>query len=143
MSAKILFDLEPDEDGYPPIGSETVWATHIENNRYRLCNIPFFAREATLDDVVEVKEEGGVLVYKDIVQRSGNSLIRVIYHNETEREELCRGLRALGCVTELNNIHRIVAVSVPPNVQLEAVQAFLQRGEEQGLWGYEEPILMQ
>ena len=63
----IIVPMEQDEDGYPPAGSERLWALHVGEGRYRLDNIPFFARVLALGDVVSVvPEEGaeeGVLCY--------------------------------------------------------------------------------
>lgn len=144
MRRKIWFELQQDEDGYPPVGTETVWAIHRGENQYEIDNIPFFEKEATLGDVVEtVEDSDGLLSYKAMVKRSGNSLIRVVYYDTTDPGQLLKGLKDLGCLTELDKPHHLIAVNVSPEVELESIQAFLRRGLEQGLWGYEEPILMQ
>ena len=38
---KIVFSLVPDEDGYPPVASESLWAVNVADDEYRLDNIPF------------------------------------------------------------------------------------------------------
>ncbi len=40
---KIVFELQQDEDGYPPVTRESLWATPTDGGLYRLDNIPFFA----------------------------------------------------------------------------------------------------
>jgi hypothetical protein len=143
MLRRILFELEQDEDGYPPVGAETVWATHDGENRYVIDNTPFFATAATLGDVVEATEEDGMLRYKATIKRSGNSLIRIVYCDGTDPSELRNHLKTLGCSTEWDENHHLIALNIPPSVNLEEVQAFLRQGLEQERWDYEAPILMQ
>ena len=47
---KILFQLTQDEDGYPPIQVEGVWALSAPDGAdgYLIDNVPFFTRDATL-----------------------------------------------------------------------------------------------
>jgi hypothetical protein len=46
-------------------------------------------------------------------------------------------------MTERDENYHLTSVSVPPEVALASVQAFLRQGFEQKRWDYEEPILMQ
>jgi len=62
MSHKtILFELEQDEDGYPPAELEGVWAIEFADGGYKIDNIPFFTRQATLGDIVEARPVGDEL----------------------------------------------------------------------------------
>lgn len=140
---RIFFELEQDEDGYPPAATESVWAIPQGGDLYKIDNIPFFIREATLDDVVEAVEQDGALTYKATISRSGNSLIRVVYYKGTDPSELREQIKALGCSTEWDDNHHLISVNVPPHVKLTDVQAFLQQGSEQERFDYEEPLLMQ
>jgi hypothetical protein len=140
---KIIFPLEPDDDGYPPVGAERVWTREVAEGQFVIDNIPFFATQATLDDVVEAHENEGVLEYTATLRRSGNSLIRVIYYKGTDPADVRRQLEALGCTTELCGAFAIIAVNVPPNVKPDDVQTLLRHGFEEEKWDYEEPLLMQ
>jgi hypothetical protein len=143
MHKRILFEIEQDEYGFPPVGAETVWAIELGGNKFKIDNIPFFARAATLGDVVEANEIDGMLRYKKTISRSGNSLIRIVYYPGTDPKPLVTELEKLGCEAELDGHDHLIAVSVPPHVPLESVQAFLQQGSEMDRFGYEEAILMQ
>jgi len=140
---RIFFALEHDSDGYPPVGVETVWAKEESGtDRFVIDNIPFFATQATLGDVVGVASREGQVWYESTLEHSGNSLIRVLCHKGTDPAEVRQSLEHLGCATEWAAAYSLVAVSVPPNVRLAAVQDVLQRGEVEEKWGYEEPLLM-
>jgi hypothetical protein len=48
---KVCFRLEQDEDGWPPAGSEGLWAAPLGGDVYRIDNTPWFARNVAADDV--------------------------------------------------------------------------------------------
>lgn len=143
MNKKLLFHLEQDEDGWPPAAAETVWAIERENGRYVVDNIPFFAAEATLGDLVEAEWEDGFLTYRRTVGPSENSLLRVIVSDCVSPVHVQEDLARLGCSTELMAVYRLIAVSVPGHVELSTVIAFLRGGAEDERWDYEEAILRQ
>lgn len=143
MHRKVVFKLQQDEDGFPPVNYESVWALPVKDDTLLIDNIPFFAREATLGDLVQVTQLNGELRYVSTLKKSGNSLIRIVYYPGTNPEEIRQALQLLGCSSELDEGHTLIAVNVPSESNLPAVQNFLRSGYEQDRWGYEEPILRQ
>lgn len=138
---KVIFALEQDKDGYPPVGYESAWVVDLGEGRFLVDSIPFFAREATLGDTITAAEENGELRYADTIERSGNSLFRVVYFEGTDPSEIRRALSSLGCSTELNDVHRLIAVNVPAEVRLKDVRAYIEPGFSSGRWDFEEAIL--
>ena len=49
---KGCFELQQDEEGYPPVVCESVWATPLGQGLYRLGNIRYFARRVAYEHVV-------------------------------------------------------------------------------------------
>jgi hypothetical protein len=143
-SVKVHFRLVQDEDGYPPVSVESVWAQPTtQPGEYVLDNIPFFAREATIGDVVLVHEKDGHLWFVEVVRRSKNSLVRVVFFDRTCVERISEQLVNLGCSTEYIKEHNLLAVSIPDTVKLQDVQGYLQSEAGAGVLDYEEPILRQ
>lgn len=141
---KVFFQLQPDEDGWPPISVESVWAKASDcENEYVIDNVPFFAHDATIGDTVQVRKEDGIRCFEKVVKRSGNSLIRIIVDDLISIEEVKNRLAALGCDMELAEPHRLLAVSIPPSVKLSDVQEYLRTQARAGVLDFEEPILMQ
>lgn len=144
---KIIVPLEQDEDGYPPVGSERLWAFDMGEGRYQLDNIPFFARDLAWGDVVSaVPEEGadeGVLRYQRVLQPSGHSTFRILVQDVSQVPEVCSLLEQLGCDTERSHLPRLVAIDIPPTVPLAAVRQVLSPGVSQERWDYEESCLGQ
>ncbi len=140
--AKLIFRLQRDEDGYPPVDFEGLWVQLIGDDMGTIDNIPFFCRDVALGDVVKFERIGDELRYVSTVKRSGNSLIRVVYYPPADPAELRRRIEEFGCETELNASHSLIAVSIPVETDLVSVQEFLASGEKRGELGYEEPILI-
>ncbi len=142
MHQKVLFRLNRDEDGCPPFDVEGVWAEPL-GDAFVLDNIPFFMREATLGNVVEVDRIGDELFYASTRQRSQNSLIRVVMFEGHDPQALRSRLRDMGCASELSHLPTLFAVNVPADVPIENVRALLDDACAHNLCDYEEPILRQ
>lgn len=138
---KVFFHIEQDEDGFPGVGSESVWA--VRSSQDGLCtidNIPFFATDANLGDVVEVVERDGVLWFSKVVEKVPCSLLRVVFFSVEEHERVNLRLTSFGCQTEYWSERKLLSVSVP-NERISAVEEFLDSEVNLGSLDYEEPIL--
>jgi hypothetical protein len=140
---KVFFKLEPDEDGYPPVAVESVWAQEKEDGTCVIDNIPFYTREATLEDVVDVDYFDGVAYYRATRQPSENSLLRVVLYDGRDASEIRARLAELGCSTELSDVGTFFSVNVPPSVDLEDVREVLDELCRNEFGDYEESILRQ
>lgn len=137
----IKFPIEQDEDGYPPITDESVWAQPTTSGAFLIDTIPFFATDATLGDEVNAEQIDGELFYVSTSEPSGNSLLRVVFFDAAFVEDLRRQLNELGCSSELSHVDCLIAVNVPQSASLREVQQLLNAGCDKGQWDYEEPIL--
>ena len=143
-TVKILFGLEPDEDGYPPIGSESLNAIACEDGRYRLDNTPFFVEGVSLGDVVEaVKSVGSALNFKRVHTQSSNTSLSIILLDADVRESLVRYLEGMDCYCEYGEFPTMeaLAVSVPATAPYADVTGHLEELEDRGLISYAELAL--
>lgn len=141
---RLHFQLPQDADGYPPVAVESVWATpSVTPDEYVLDNIPFFTREATIGDTVQVQEEEGRRWFERVVARSKNSLIRVVFFEPDCVSKIKEQLVAMGCSAEFLKAHNLMAVNIPIEVDLTVVQEYLAAEAASGSIDYEEPILRQ
>ena len=140
---KVSFRLQPDEDGWPPVDVESVWARPGEvEGEYVIDNIPFFTREATDGDVIAVRYDiDGTLWFDKVIRSSRNSLIRVILFDCNPVDTVREQLGVFGCSTEYFSEYRVIAVNIPPNVEIVTVQSYLHGEEVAGRLAYEEAIL--
>lgn len=146
---KVGFRLDRDEDNYPPADWEWLWASRVSDSRFRVDNIPFFAKSISCGDIVAAERTNAGLIFRELVQPSGHSTVRVIVHRGDRSDDQLRAvvedvrqaLRTMGCSAELSHIPSLIAVDVPPEVNYQSVAAFLSKKEGDGLLGYEEACL--
>lgn len=125
IRARIEFELEQDEDGYPPATSEVLWAMQTDDGLWQIDNIPFFVYGIALGDVVEAHGEGAPLKFERVVRIGHHATLRVVLSKTAEVARIRAALKALGCSSEGSHISILIAVDVPPEVEVEAVRALL------------------
>lgn len=140
----ILFELEVDADGWPPVSGERVWARPLGGDQYMLENAPWFARGFAEGDIVRAvasKDD----IWPIVVERlhwSGNLTIRVIPFREGplggSLEGVLDSFSAVGVTGEGAGTYPIVALTVPPTANRIAVRALLDNGVALGWWEFEE-----
>jgi hypothetical protein len=70
QSVKVIFELPQDEDGWPPAGSEGLWAVPVTPDVVRLDNTPFFVRGVATGDLIRVRRgDDGQLQADERLQR--------------------------------------------------------------------------
>lgn len=140
----VVFPLEADDDGWPPSGSERMWAAPVGPDLYRLDNAPWFVRGVAAGDVVRAvaEHENEWPTFVEVVSWSGNCTVRVIPSAAGALEgDLSRVLdlfKPLGVTGEGDGVHPIVALTITPDLDLAAIKNLLRRGVAEGWWDYEE-----
>ena len=139
---KVHFRLTQDEDGYPPAAVESVWAEATDRpQEFILENVPFFARAATVGDVVRTKREDDAEWFDSLVKASTNSLVRVVFFDTTALDRVRTRLQELGCEDEYLEPHTLLAVNVPGTASMSEVRRYLDIETGSGAIDYEEPLL--
>lgn len=140
---RVVVALEKDEDDYPPADYENLWTLPVGDGLFRVGNIPFFARSIALGDIVSAVPEHQLLRFKEVVQPSGHSTIRLIIYNEAEVPSVIEHFKRLGCEIERSHISGLIALDVPPSVPLAKLKNEFELGRTQDRWDYEEACLGQ
>lgn len=139
---RIVFPLEQDEDGYPPVTAERLWAIRVTDGLYQLDSIPFFARRVSSGDVVTAEEQqDGVIEFREVVRPSGHSTVRVLLHDEAGADGARQQFAGLGCAWEGSHLPSLFAVDIPPEVDYRAVRRLLREGAAVSRWEFEESSL--
>ena len=139
IDSKILLTYKDDDGEYQ---IESVWASR-EGDFYQIKNIPFFAKNVALDDIVSVKEDGGALYFKELIRASGHSVVQLIILNGNEVTKVGRELENLGCTWEGGNIKNWISADIPENISYDIVKKYLDEGEKRLRWSYREACLAQ
>ncbi len=138
---KIGFYLEQDEDGWPPVTRENLWAVDLGEGRYRIDNIPFYVLGVSDGDLVAaVIEEDGRLVFSELVEASSNSTFRLFVSDEEEISKVRKMFRDLGCPSELVS-RRFISLHIPGSVTMRPIASLIEQGEKDGRWEFEEGTL--
>lgn len=141
---KVVFRLEPDDDGWPPTSNEGVWAEPLGNGRYRLDNTPWFVTGVAADDIVAARPEGdGTLWVDGVVQWGGHLTIRVIPLDDGpfsgDLQSVIDVFARLGASGEGALPHfTIVAFDIPPGADIRRIKRRLIDGVIDGSWDYDE-----
>jgi len=121
--------------------TETMWAVRRDDG-YEIDNIPFYAKELALGDVGSTETDpDGVPWFKTLVRPSGHSTVRLWFSNPNDVVRIRDDLKRMGCASEVSDQPRLVAVDIPPGVPYPSVKAFLDKGERDGTFEYQEACL--
>jgi hypothetical protein len=121
---------------------ETVWARPLGGDHYELDNTPWFTYGLSWHDVVEAlpPSPGEFPAFVRVVSKSGYKTIRLILEpaadQAPESQAILARLKELGCSYEGMN-HRLIAVDIPPTVDLMAIRRFLITTEQE--WEHADP----
>ena len=96
----------------------------------------------SVDDVVHVREQGDALFFDTVSLASGHSTYRIMIDGDTKPdllEEYWASMQKLGCSYESAEMNvQLLAVDVPPSVDIYAAYALMEKGETDGVWSFEE-----
>lgn len=122
-------------------GGEAMWAIDLGDHRYRIENVPFYAYDLNLYDIVEARATRPDLKPSvlRVLERSGHSTLRVFCSEDTSEEECLARLRSLadlGVSFERFGA-RYFALDLEPETSVDAVRARLDDWEREGAIEYE------
>ena len=124
---------------------ETLWAEVIDEEKgwYKVDNIPFYGAEFSCGDVVlaEYDEEEMCLVYKKVVEYSGNSTVQVVvFEDGFDIESLREEFNELGFSSEKAGSSSFV-LEIPFEKNYNIIYTKLLALQNKGLLEFAEPIL--
>ena len=133
---KIYFQLEIDEDGYPPFDVESLWVSTIDKGVGIIDNIPFFVKGIALGDRVTFDDDFNFVA---VEVPANNTTIRVYCPSWEKEVDIKNILKEENCSWELSHLPSLIAINVP-NDSLEKVQSCLfERSDIEPLFEFENP----
>lgn len=141
--ARVVVPLEV-VDGWPPVSAERLWAFDLGNDRYRLDNVPWFARDLAVGDVVHAvsPDADSQPVLRGLLERSEHVTVRlIVFRSGPLAGELARAIERFaqqGVYAEGAEQFGMVALDIDPTSDLPAIVATLRTGVAEGSWEYEE-----
>lgn len=122
--------------------TETLWCKKYGQN-FQVDNIPFIAKRISLGDIVkaEYDDDDELFYFEDFVESSGNTTVRIFFYKDELIDSTREWLIHRKCNSEVLQARSIVSVNIPKEVDYFPVRAFLEKGEKEGNWVYEESCL--
>lgn len=114
---------------------EQLWALRLDERRFSLCCIPFFAHDLALGDEVETDDD---FVLSRVARPAGQTTFRIWFGGQDAetRQELVREIEAMNSLMEWSS-GNLLALSVTDGAEAQKLADYLQSREEQGLLKYE------
>jgi len=117
---------------------ESLWAKQLQHNLYQVCCIPYFIYDLSIGDIFEADlgKRGG-LVFKNVVESSGNETIWLHFHNAL-RDDLNNILKKIieaECLYEGYN-ERFLALNISSKIQRDNVLKSLDKEIKAGTAQY-------
>lgn len=138
---KIVFRLQPDADGYPPVTREGLWAIPLPNGNFVIDNIPFYAGGISAEDEVEAEIVDGELFFKNLLKPSGISTFRLILTDPAVNAQVRAHLESIGCKSEYNQHMGLIAVEIPSDTPIHPFLNYIVEEKGKGALDFEEGAL--
>lgn len=139
---KVIFRLEADEDGFPPVAFESLVATQISDGIFRLDNSPFFVRAISYGSMVHAtpSEGQGTYEFEQVVAGSDFTSISIILLDRAVDDVLKNLFKASDCIIEYGEFGklRMFAVAIPPEGNYSGIRERLVSLEENGQLSFAE-----
>jgi hypothetical protein len=138
----VPLDREPGEDGPD---DEWVWAEPLGGGRYLIESTPFFAYGLSHGDVVQAADTTDLPRVTDVWRKGGHRTLRIAIDprwtlEHPEIRTLLSGFADVGCAWE-SMPPQIIALDVPPDLDVERVVETLQEPFDRGvlIWEWADP----
>jgi hypothetical protein len=139
---KMLYRLEPDDDGYPPVSTEGLWVRPLDSGTVILDNIPFYAKGiAPGDELAVLVGADGETWFQALVSSGGRSVFRIHAESDQQVAKIREELLGLGTPSEVDSKTYLIAVEVPANADISPILDYLVVGQDSSRFDFEEGAL--
>ncbi len=138
---KMLFRLQPDDDGYPPVEVEGLWVRLQPSGLAILDNIPFFAKGLAPGDELSVITVGGETWFDRLAKSGGSSVFRIHAESDQDIYKIREELLDLGLPSEVDSKSKLIAIEVPLATDIRSTLDYLVTNRESQRFDFEEGVL--
>lgn len=138
MNCKVIVTYYDVEEN---LAEETLWIDSLDDNKYQVKNVPFFAPNIAYNDIIAVEEEDGSLYFDEIIETSEHSTVQIIIFKKEAIEQTIKDIESLKCSWEGMHEQLLIAVDVPPNVNYLDVRKYLNKQFSNNIFDFKEACL--
>ena len=106
------------------IAEETIWVERVGKN-FKVDNIPFYAPNVAINDIVSVEDDNGTLYFDELVKSSGHSTLQIVFFEQAEIKRVLKSMERMGCHWEGMEGQPYFAIDIPPNVDYKKIRQLL------------------
>lgn len=148
LMVKVRFELDASE--WHGHATETLWAAAVPGSEwpnFEINNSPFFTTGINFLDIVSAKPTGSdsVFDFVTVTESGGHSTYMLLMQPAESRIDGYWGiLERMGCSYESAHLNLsmgkrlLYSVDVPPTADIYEVYEMLERGENDGVWVFQE-----
>lgn len=122
---KIVFELTPDEDDYPPVSAESIWGIYAGDGTYTLDNTPYYVDGVSKGDSVQVKSSGDEMIAVRVAKQGGHSTVRVFASDTEGKSKIIAHLHQLGASCSPSQEMSLFTVDIPSDCDFFAIDRYL------------------
>ena len=122
---KIVFELTPGKDDYPPVAAETIWGIYSGDGTYTLDNTPYYVYGVSKGDSVQVKSSGDEMIAVRVAKQGGHSTVRVFASDTEEKRKIIAHLHQLGASCSVSQEVSLFTVDIPSDCGFFAIDRYL------------------
>lgn len=122
------------------IAEEIIWAIP-EGKYFKIDNIPFFAPNLALNDIIKTEVEDGLRYFDDLITPSGNSTIQIVFFKIDEIPRVIQKIEDLGCKWESMENKPYFAVDIPAIFDYSSIKFLLDHEMDTLVLDYKEACL--
>lgn len=138
---KIVFELTPDEDDYPPVSAESLWGIYQGENTYVIDNTPYYTYGVSKGDSVCVKSSGNELVVTHVLKQGGHSTIRVYANSPESKSAIIDKLQQFGASCLSTKDLSLFSVDIPAACDFAEIDNYLSSLSDGENIAYEDACL--
>lgn len=130
---KVKFALDV-ENEWPPVSSESIWCERVGEN-FKALNAPFFIPNLAYGDIFSaIPDSVNQHIFEfEVVEESGHSLIWLMNTAKIEITEKLKEISELGCKYEGFPQFNLIAVDVPPKINIYTLDITIESLESLGI----------
>lgn len=129
----IIFRLNADDDGWPPVGAESLPVNERSAGVFEVLKVPIFVADISVEDQIRplFDDEGYVIHWKH-QKRSKRSTIWIAKGEALDLSRHLTELIKIGCSIETLSKFQLNSVDVPEHIEIDALNDVLDRIEDDG-----------
>lgn len=141
-AVKVDFKLVDFEDGFPPVGVESLNGVLLDSGLIKIDNVPFFVEDIAVGDVVKCLNLPGKKNYQfeEVIYEGTHKSISIIFINDLSKENIYQFFKSKGCYCEYGEFGAFImlAVDINDDVIYEEIEKYLSKQESEGTISYAE-----